>query len=144
MQEVVNASDIRICLPETVESQELVPVAHIYSGTLSVQARFQTVTHIPASEESNDGIWERDEVIGMSWSISGSSYLITHPGHSFRTLSRIMVSLQAVPVKFKLDGLSEDYQGSVRIRRLRKVGNTEDNTEVFFDLKGQGKYEEVT
>jgi len=143
MQETVNASDIRICLPLTAESEELTAVAHLYNGTLSVQARFQTVTVIPDEDDSDEGIWERDEVIGMSWSISGSSYLVLHSGHSFRTLSRLMTSLTPVPVLFKINDTNEDYKGTVRIRRLRKTGNTEDTIEVSFDLKGQGKFEEL-
>ncbi len=140
MQEVVNASDIRICLPLTEESEELVPVAHLYNGTLTIQARFASVTDL----SNEDPLWEEDIVTGMSWTISGSSYLVLHPGHSFRTLSRMMTALAVVPVTFKLDNSGEDYSGSVRIRRIRKVGNTEDNMEVSFDLKGQGKFQEVS
>lgn len=145
MQEVVNASDIRICLPLNTETEELTPVAHLYNGSLTIQARFVSVVDgIATIEDSDEAIWESDIVSSMSWSISGSSYLVLHPGHSFRTLLRLMISLEKIPVLFKIDDSDEDYKGDVRIRSLRKTGNTEDNTEVSFDLKGQGKFKEAT
>ena len=132
---VVNASDIQICLPFDGESADYEPVAHVFNATLSVSSSLKPIIKL----DDADSIWDNDIVDGFSYSLSGSSYLVIAPGHSFDDLLNFQVNQVPVPVIFKI--LNVEYTGSVIIRSLRITGNTEQNAQLSFDMKGQGKFE---
>lgn len=136
---VVNASDIQICVycPDGIGDGQYKPIAHIYNASLDIRASTKRVIHA----DNEDAIWEKDIIDSMSYSLAGSSYMVLAPGISFAFLKAKMYSREDVPLFFKID--TEEYFGTVKIINLRVSGNTEQNAQVTFTLKGQGKFSET-
>lgn len=129
----VNASDIQICLPFDEEALE--PIAHLFNASLNI-----TSSLIPVIKyDDNDSIWSNDIVDGLSYTLTGTSYLLIANGYSFDDLLDMQVNRTPVDIMFKIE--NEEYSGKVIINSIRLTGNTENNAQVTFSLKGQGKFE---
>ena len=130
----VNATDIKICLPFDGE-EVLKPIAHLFNASLAITSSLKSVIKF----DDADSIWDNDIVDGFAYTISGSSYLLIADGYSFDNLLTFQLNKTPVPVMFKIEEV--EYTGSVIIRSLRITGNTEQNAQLSFDMKGQGKFE---
>ncbi len=131
---VVNASDIKICLPFDGEEEEYVPIAHIFNASLNLSASLMSVIHY----DDDDSIWENDIVDRLSYIISGTSYLVIAADYSFDDLLDMKLNRVSVPVLFNIG--TNSYSGNVIIRNLRITGNTEQNALLSFIMKGQGVF----
>lgn len=131
---VVNASDIKICLPFDGEEEEYEPIAHIFNATLNLSASLMPIILY----DDDESVWENDIVDGFSYTISGTSYLVIAEDYSFDDLLDFKLNRIPVPVFFNIG--EKTYEGDVIIRNLRISGNTEQNAQLSFDLKGQGKF----
>ncbi len=132
---VINASDIQILLP-IGDDEALEPIVHIYNASLSISSSLKAIIKF----DDADSIWDNDIVDGLSWQLSGSSYVVIFPGNSFKKILGLQVDRDPVTVKFRIG--SEHYKGAVIVRRLNITGNTEQSAQMSFDFKGQGVFEE--